>query len=168
MLKLPEDDMQTPSDQNPVHDDATERSIESLFGYNLKRAYMIFRDDFRLGVESAGMSPRAMSVLALIVECPHITQSDVARRLGIERSGIVAIIDDLEGNGLVRREAVPGDRRSQALLPTPQGYDQFDLVMSQAQAREQHLLSALPPQEQAQLLQLLRKLRTTHEGDIND
>lgn len=140
-----------------------DHSIDSLFGYNLKRAYMIFRDDFRHAVEGAGMSPRSMTVLALIVDCPQITQSDVARQLGIERSGMVAIIDDLEQAGLVRREAVPGDRRSQALLPTDDGVRKLDTIMAQARAREEDLLATFSPQEQAQFLDLLLRLRRSCE-----
>ncbi|MBR3370375.1 MAG: winged helix-turn-helix transcriptional regulator [Rhodobacteraceae bacterium] len=151
--------------QDMPGEDAADRSIETLFGYNLKRAYMIFRDDFRHGVEGAGISPRTMTVLGLIVDCPQITQSDVARQLGIERSGLVAIIDDLEQGGLVRREAVPGDRRSQALLPTPQGRQKLETTMAQARAREKQLLSAFSPQEQAQFLDLLHRLRRSCENE---
>ncbi|MDD7972428.1 MarR family winged helix-turn-helix transcriptional regulator [Roseinatronobacter alkalisoli] len=146
-------------------DNAAAGSIDSLLGYNLKRAYMIFRDDFRNSVENAGMTPRAMSVLAQIVEMPMITQSDVARRLGIERSGLVAIIDELEKGGLVRRAAVPGDRRSQALVPTAQGHKRIRAILQQVQAHEANLLSPLNPQEQAQLLHMLRKLRHAHGND---
>ena len=152
---------------NPAPDDV-ESGIEGLLGYNLKRAYMIVRDDFRRQVEQSVLTPRALSVLTLIVESPRLTQSEVARRLGIERSGLVSIMDDLEGRGLAQRLAVPGDRRSQALIATPEGRALHRATMARVHDHEQALLSALTGQEQDQLLALLRKFRAAHEAEGED
>lgn len=142
-----------------------ESDIERLLGYNLKRAYMIVRDDFRKQVEQSVLSPRAFSVLTLIAESSGQTQSEVARQLGIERSGLVAIIDDLEARGLAERRAVPGDRRAQALMATKAGHDFHAQILARVHAHERALLAALDPAEQAQLLTLLRKFRSAHERD---
>jgi DNA-binding MarR family transcriptional regulator len=150
------------SNPAPVED---ESGIEWLLGYNLKRAYMIVRDDFRKQVEQSVLSPRAFSVLTLIAETPRLTQSEVARRLGIERSGLVAIIDDLEERGLAKRTAVPGDRRSQALLATEEGCKLHARTMARVHDHEKLLLAALSQTEQEQFLALLRKFRAAHEED---
>ena len=142
-----------------------ESGIEGLLGYNLKRAYMIVRDDFRRQVEQTVLSPRAFSVLTLIVETPGMTQSEVARRLGIERSGLVSIIDDLEARGLASRCAVPGDRRSQALVATPEGCALHQQTLERVHAHERALLAVLSPAEQAQFLTLLRKFRAAHQEE---
>ena len=142
-----------------------ESDIEGLLGYNLKRAYMIVRDDFRKQVEQSVLSPRSFSVLTLIVESSGLTQSAVARQLGIERSGLVAIIDDLEARGLAERRAVPGDRRAQALMATEAGHDLHAQILARVHAHERALLASLDPAEQAQLLTLLRKFRSAHERD---
>lgn len=139
--------------------------IEGLLGYNLKRAYMIVRDDFRRQIEQASLSPRVFSVLTLIVESPRLTQSEAARRLGIERSGMVAIIDELEAKGLAERAAVPGDRRSQALVATQKGCTLHARTLQLVQGHERDLLSVLDAVEQTQLLALLQKFRAAHEGD---
>ncbi|MFN7003927.1 MAG: MarR family winged helix-turn-helix transcriptional regulator [Roseinatronobacter sp.] len=142
-----------------------ESDIERLLGYNLKRAYMIVRDDFRRQVEQSVLSPRAFSVLTLIVENRGLTQSDVARQLGIERSGLVAIIDDLEARGLAQRRAVPGDRRSQALIASEAGCKLHADILARVHTHERALLAPLSPAEQTQLLELLRKFRAAHEED---
>lgn len=142
-----------------------ESDIECLLGYNLKRAYMIVRDDYRKQVEQSVLSPRAFSVLTLIVESSGLTQSAVARQLGIERSGLVAIIDDLEARGLAERRAVPGDRRAQALMATEAGHDLHAQILARVHAHERALLASLDPAEQTQLLTLLRKFRSAHERD---
>ena len=139
--------------------------IEHLLGYNLKRAYMIVRDDYRKQVAQSVLSPRAFSVLTLIVENNGLTQSAVARQLGIERSGLVAIIDDLEARGLAERTAVPGDRRAQALIATEAGCALHARIMVRVRAHERALLAPLDRAEQTQLLALLRKFRSAHERD---
>mgnify|MGYP001602657296 CR=1 FL=1 len=70
--------------------------LDDLVGYNLKRAYVIVQSDFRAALGRDGLSPRVFSALSLVVQFPNITQSELARMLGIERSGLVAIVDDLK------------------------------------------------------------------------
>lgn len=137
--------------------------LEDLVGYNLKRAYVIVSADFRRVLGEDGLAPRLFSALSLIVRYPNITQSDLARKLGIERSGLVAMIDDLEGRGFVARKAVPGDRRVQALAPTEPGKAAYLHARDAVRTHEAELLSALSPEETETLIGLLKKIR--HIGD---
>ena len=140
-------------------------ALEELIGYNLKRAYVIFHTDFREALGDDGLSQRAFSALSLVVQIPNITQSEVARRLGIERSGLVAIVDDLERRGFLQRGRVPGDRRVQALLATDTGRRAFAEAVAAVRAHEEKVLAGLSKAERAQLLTLLRKIRTTAGGE---
>ncbi len=134
-------------------------TLEDLVGYNLKRAYLIVSSDFRLTLGEEGLAPRVFSALALIVQFPLITQSDLARKLGIERSGLVAIVDDLEARGYVVRKPVPNDRRVRALAPTPEGEVAHSQANETVMAHEAQLLSELTPQETENLVGLLKKIR---------
>ncbi len=133
--------------------------LEDLVGYNLKRAYVIVDADFRRALGEDGLAPRVFSALSLIVHIPDITQSDLARRLGIERSGLVAITDDLEARGFVIRQPVPGDRRVQALAATKAGKAAYLEALQTVRAHEARLLSDLSPAEAETLVGLLRKIR---------
>ncbi|WP_375265663.1 MarR family winged helix-turn-helix transcriptional regulator [Planktotalea sp.] len=134
-------------------------TLEDLVGYNLKRAYLIVSADFRLALGEEGLAPRVFSALALIVQFPLITQSDLARKLGIERSGLVAIVDDLEARGYVVRQPVPNDRRVQALAPTREGEEAHQQANEAVMAHEAQLLCDLTPQETETLVGLLKKIR---------
>jgi DNA-binding MarR family transcriptional regulator len=138
---------------------AEAETLDTLVGYNLKRAYMIFQDDFRETLGDSGLTPRAFAVLTLIAEIPDVTQSAISRHLGIERSGLVAIVDDLEARGLVRRVAVPGDRRVQALALTGKGERAHQASTDAVNEHEARLLSVLSVKEQQTLLDLLGRLR---------
>lgn len=143
--------------QSPV---GVNLGLEDFFGYNLKRAYMLVQEAFQAGKSSDGLSARAYSALAVAVETPGITQSALARKLGIERSGLVAMVDELERRGLLNRVPVPGDRRVQALEPTAAGITQFRNMSAQIRAHEDKMLSPLSAEEQAQLMDFLVRIRT--------
>ena len=139
--------------------------LDRLIGYNLKRVYILMDADFRKTLEDDDMPPRVFSTLSIIVETPGVMQSDVARMLGIERSGLVAIVDGLEKRGLVERQPFPGDRRVHALHSTPAGKEVFQRGIKAVFAHEERALSMLSQGERKKLLSLLRKIRTGFPGE---
>lgn len=143
--------------------EAGSSDLEHLVGYNLKRAYVAVQTDFREAFGQDGLAPRVFSALSLINEHPNITQSELARRLGIERSGLVAIVDELEGRGYLARTSVPGDRRVQALVPTEAGRSAYADAVTTVRAHEDRMFSVLSAEERQTLLRLLKKIR---QGDM--
>lgn len=139
--------------------DAESSHLEGLIGYNLKRAYVIVQTDFRRVLGDDGFSPRAYSALSLVAQFPNITQTGLSKMLGIERSGLVAIIDDLEGRELVQRTTVAGDRRAQALLPTPKGIKALAEATATVRAHENTLFADFSQEDRATLIELLQRIR---------
>lgn len=150
---------------NPDAQQDDDTAFESLIGYNLKRAYLIVQADFRHAMADTGLSARMFSALSFVVTMPGLTQSDLARRLKIERSGLVAIVDDLQGRGYLNRVPVPGDRRVQALKPTDAGIAAYEEAIACAQSHEADLLKVLNEDEKQMLLSLLGKIRTAGEHE---
>lgn len=134
--------------------------LEQFIGYNLKRAYVIVQNDFRDSLGEDGLSARVFSALSLTVQFPNITQSALARKLGIERSGLVAIVDDLEARGFLNRAHVPGDRRVQALVATKAGQAAYADALAKVRAHEESLMAHLCKDEKDMLLALLKKIRS--------
>ena len=138
--------------------------LDQLIGYNLKRVYILVQNDFRQVLTDDDISPRMFSVLSMSVESAGITQSEVARQLGIERSGLVSIIDDMERRGLLNRMPVEGDRRAQALHPTEEGRAVYERALTAVFGHEERIFSVLSPEERAKLLELLMRVRRSVEG----
>lgn len=136
-----------------------ELRLDGFIGYNLKRAYILVQDDFRRAVEDEGLSTRTFSALSIVVQYPNITQAEVARMLGVDRSGMVALTDALQERGYLIRHASPHDRRVQALMPTKAGQAACARTHRKVQTHEEKLFAHLSADEQAQLVRLLRKLR---------
>lgn len=133
--------------------------LEGLIGYNLKRAYVTVSDDFRRALTQDNLSPRLFSALALVKARPGLSQSALARQLGIERSGIVAMIDELERRGHVMRKPVPQDRRRQALQLTQAGEEAYKIALGKVKAHEARLLGSLDAGECEALISILQKIR---------
>lgn len=143
-----------------VPDGAEEATdLEGLIGYNLRRADVVVRTHFTASLGADALSTRVFTALSLVVQTPKITQSVLARVMGIERSGLVAIVDDLEARGFVQRAPVPGDRRVQALVPTDAGRRAYGTALQTVRDHEDRLFSGMSEAEKQSLLQLLKKVR---------
>jgi len=133
--------------------------LDGFIGYNLKRAYILVQEDFRRTVEDEGLSTRTFSALSIVVQLPNITQAEVARMLGVDRSGMVAITDDLQARGYLIRRASTRDRRVQALIPTALGKEVCARTRQKVQDHENKLFAHFSAEEQQLLVGLLRKIR---------
>ena len=69
-----------------------------------------------------GLSLAKLKVLGILVGSgTPLTLGELAQRLACVRSNITQLVDRLEGDGLVRREADPADRRSIRAVVTDAG-----------------------------------------------
>jgi DNA-binding MarR family transcriptional regulator len=82
----------------------------------------------------------------------------LAERLSCVKSNVTQLVDRLEADGLVSREADPNDRRSRIAVLTDAGKKAFERGSEIQQQTERELFSALSSDESAQLHQLLAKL----------
>lgn len=138
--------------------------LEEFIGYNLKRAYIIVKDDFNKSLGPNGLAPREFALLSLVVSFPQITQSELARMLGIERSGLVAIVDKLEAADFLKRVVVPSDRRVQALVATEMGKQRYFTMHKDVAAHEDRLFADFTNTEKTELVRLLQKLQLSDKN----
>lgn len=109
-------------------------------------------------LEPFGLKVRSYSVLSLACEVSPPSQRQLAEFLRLDPSQIVALVDGLEGSGLVVRSPDPGDRRSNIISATAAGRAVFVKAHEAARRAEAEALSALSPLEQEQLRQLLARV----------
>jgi len=85
--------------------------------------------------------------------------TDFSGALMLTSSGTTKRLDKLEQAGLIARVPDPADRRGTLIRLTDAGRELIDNVTAAHLENERRLLGALDPAEQAQLADLLRKLR---------
>jgi DNA-binding MarR family transcriptional regulator len=88
------------------------------------------------------------------------SQAALAGRLGIDRTVMTYLLDDLVEAGLVERRQDPRDRRTRLVVATDDGRNALADLDKRFTRAEQHLLGGLPPEEQAAFRHLLSTLAT--------
>jgi len=147
-----------PVPAEPPEPDLDQAVLRSMVGYNMKRAYLTVRTDFVASLGHLALNPSQFSALSLIVANPGVSQSALARALSVERSAVVALIDNLERRGFVSRDPVPGDRRSYALRATLAGIRHCEQAVDAIRAHEERAFARLSPAERATLVELLSRV----------
>jgi DNA-binding MarR family transcriptional regulator len=134
--------------------------VERL-GYLLKHAQLRFFELSASLFEPLGISGQEVAVLRAI-DCPDpLSQGDVARRMRVDRTTMVALIDDLEGKGLAQRRQDPVDRRKNVVELTGAGRDILRRANQAAGEAERIFLSPLPADERDRFIAALRVLLVT-------
>jgi DNA-binding MarR family transcriptional regulator len=106
----------------------------------------------------AGLRRYFYGVLATLAEFGPAAQAEIGRRLGVDPSDMVAVLNELEQLNYVRRDRNPDDRRRNRVQLTPTGakaLDRFDQAIAEAEAE---FLSGLATDDQRRLLQLLQRI----------
>jgi DNA-binding MarR family transcriptional regulator len=104
------------------------------------------------------LHPRHFGMLSHLAASEGQSQQTLSIALGIHRSAVVALVDDLEHRGLAERRRDPIDRRAYALYLTPAGRGLLTDLERIADERDVELLSALDASERSQLISLLQRV----------
>ncbi|AOY98796.1 MarR family transcriptional regulator [Cupriavidus sp. USMAHM13] len=132
--------------------------LDSLVGYAIRRAQIRIYEDFVTSLAPWQITPPRFSALIIIARNPHLKLTDLARILGIARSGAVLLVDALEAMQLVERRPAPADRRAYSLALTHGGRKTLEAVTEAVRAHDARIAQALSPEEQATLKSLLSRL----------
>ena len=108
-------------------------------------------------LEPFGLKTGAFSTLALIAANPGCSQTELARTLGMDKSAVVPIIDELEARGLARRVRAPDDRRRHALLATDAAQPLVAQMHAAVSAVGRPIRDCMTPEEYRILLTLLER-----------
>jgi DNA-binding MarR family transcriptional regulator len=113
---------------------------------------------------NAGVRRYHYSVLVALAQDGPASQADLGRRLWIDRSDMVAVLNDLEGDGLVARVRDEHDRRRNLVQLTPAGKRALDRLDRRVEEAQAALLAPLSASERQELLRLLTRLVEVHGG----
>ena len=105
-----------------------------------------------------GLDARQAGILTMVTELEPMTQKDLGNALGIDRTTMVALLDDLEENGYVHRQRHPGDRRAFLIQPTDAGRRAQAAAVQILDQQQSRFLAPLTTAEREQLAALLKRL----------
>ncbi|MCZ2811941.1 MarR family transcriptional regulator [Modestobacter sp. VKM Ac-2979] len=94
-------------------------------------------------VEQLPAGPRGYHLLCAVADGPPRSQLALARRLGIDKTVMTYLVDDLEKAGMVVRRPDPLDRRARQVTITANGFRALQRAREQVQDAESELLANL-------------------------
>jgi DNA-binding MarR family transcriptional regulator len=114
------------------------------------------------GFASAGVRRNHFTVLVALDEDGPASQAELGRRLAIDRSDVVAVLNDLEAAGLVARARDESDRRRNVVQLTPAGHAALAELDARVEEAQQALLEPLSAKERRELQRLLTRVVDFH------
>jgi MarR family transcriptional regulator, lower aerobic nicotinate degradation pathway regulator len=112
----------------------------------------------------AGVRRHHFTVLVALDDGGPSSQADLGRRLGMDRSDLHAVVNDLEHDGLVSRGRDERDRRRNVVALTSAGRSTLRRLDEQVQAAQAELLTPLSQSERRDLERLLTRVVEHHAG----
>jgi DNA-binding MarR family transcriptional regulator len=105
--------------------------------------------------------PRGYQVLAATARSDPRSQLELASHLGVDRTVMTYLLDDLEKAGLIERRPDPADRRARRIAATASGRRLLEERSQRLAAAEDQVLSGLDSeQDRVAFRALLRRLAT--------
>jgi MarR family transcriptional regulator, lower aerobic nicotinate degradation pathway regulator len=115
-------------------------------------------------MRTLGLRPKHFAVLNAIALADGASQQELGGRMGLDPSGLVGAIDELEALGLVVRGRDPADRRRYALGLTDEGTATLRRARRLVSEGARELLGPLDDDEVEHLVALLGKVAAA--GDL--
>jgi Transcriptional regulators len=106
---------------------------------------------------------RGYHVLSTVVHRDPPSQLALAEHLGIDRTVMTYLIDDLVEAGLVERQLNPSDRRQRKIVATERGTRTLARLERKVRDAEEAVLAALDPAERRTFRAMLRRVADVHE-----
>jgi len=111
---------------------------------------------------TAGSRGYHYRLLAALQEFGPASQARLGRRTGMDRSDIVAAVNELVGRGLADRSPDPADGRRNIITITPAGTAHLRRLEELLGDVQNELLAPLSPAERQQLICLLTRVLEHH------
>ncbi len=145
------------SDDQPAGN-APGPELTSRLGYLLKHAQLRLSELTGAALEPFGVTGRDLAVLLVLADQEQASQQQAARRLGVDRTTMVALVDGLEHKGLVTRRPHADDRRKNVVELTEAGRATLERATQASDDAERRFLAPLTQSGTEQLKSALLAL----------
>lgn len=137
--------------------------VHARAAYLLARVGRTQAARFSERMRALGLRPKHFAVLNAVALADGASQQEIGGRMGLDPSGLVSSIDELEGMGLVERRRDPADRRRNAIALTAEGTATLRRARRLVTDSARELLGALDDAEVETLVALLAKVEAGGE-----
>ncbi|MGO9932852.1 MAG: MarR family winged helix-turn-helix transcriptional regulator [Steroidobacteraceae bacterium] len=132
--------------------------IRNIVGFHIRLAHGAVYRQFTESFAHLDLTQKQVSVLWLVDDHPGIAQTDLARRIRMDRATTMAIINRLQFRGYLVRGKCRTDGRKQTLNLTDAGRKTLKIAKSAIRQNEQWLKSRFTRRETTKLIELLTRI----------
>jgi DNA-binding MarR family transcriptional regulator len=135
------------------------------FGFSLVVLTRAHRASVSAALEGVPHGLRGYQTLTTVARGEQPNQLALASYLGIDRTVMTYVIDDLVAAGLVERRLNPSDRRERKIAVTAKGTRTLQMLQRKVQRAEDEILEPLSAEQRNQFRDLLsRTARHVQDG----
>jgi DNA-binding MarR family transcriptional regulator len=128
------------------------------FGQALGTLLRAYLESARAAVGDLPGGPRGYQVMSIAASSICGNQAAIAESLGLDRTVMTYLVDDLEKAGLVERRPDPADRRARQVLLTRKGATAFEAASARINDVERTVLGGLSDDEATVFRTLLARV----------
>jgi DNA-binding MarR family transcriptional regulator len=144
--------------RQPPSPDAMPARVLKLPTWLISRTYVYAHRLLAEGFATAGVRGYHYRLLAALEEFGPASQAALGRRTGIDRSDVVAALNELADRRLIRRSPDPDDRRRNVITITPAGVKLLKRLDQVLAGVQDELLAPLSAADRAKLVALLTRV----------
>jgi DNA-binding MarR family transcriptional regulator len=130
-----------------------------LLTQSAAQAHRIVTESFAAG----GARAYHFRLLATLAEFGPASQATLGRRSSIDRSDVVAALNELEADGYVERSADPADGRRNVITITTAGKRQYRRLTTLVGKAQEEIFAPLSATDRTRLTTILGKLLAYHQ-----
>jgi DNA-binding MarR family transcriptional regulator len=140
--------------------------LEARIGYLLSVVGRRQSTRFTDLLKPLGLRPKHFALMNVVDLADGPSQQQVGEMLGLDPSGLISAIDELEADGLLERRRAPEDRRRHALYLTRTGRAKLTKAREAARKRGEELVAPLSEAEAETFHDLLQRIAKADEHDL--
>ncbi len=130
----------------------------------MHRALQLALDIYAEEAGPEGPTQRQFAVMEAVAAKEGLTQTDLVRATGIDRSTLADLVSRMTTKGLLARERSTLDARAKAVRLSPEGQALLEAARPRVTAADKRLLGLLPKGRREMFLELLSELAATADA----
>lgn len=151
----------------PADDGVPDLDLGDDFGWSLAVLLRTYRTKVTEALGGFPHGTRGYETMAEVLRGTQPSQLALATHLGIDRTVMTYLVDDLEKEGLVERRLNPTDRRQRQIVATDRGRELVETACRRVVETQNELLGTLGDDERRTLRRLLNKAAVATGEDVD-
>jgi DNA-binding MarR family transcriptional regulator len=131
----------------------------------LHRALQLALDIYAEETGPDAVTQRQYAVLSSVAAQEGLTQTDLVRATGIDRSTLADLVARMIGKGLLARQRSTSDARANTVSLTDEGRAALDAAQPKVAAADERILELLPARKRDAFLGVLREIGQASEAE---